>query len=1118
MGAYSKRIERYFDEMEDGVSRAYEIAGKARAMHIDPSEEVEIPRAIDLAMRVEKLLVQQGYPVEGIADEIRRLTAELGNRERVALEVAKQEAVKLLKKGIGVEKAIDTAVRLGLAVLTEGILVAPLEGIINVKLGKNDDGSDYVSIFFAGPIRSAGGTGQAMSVLIADVVRRELGIDRYKPSDDEVERYKEEIPLYERAQHLQYKPSSEEVDLIVRNCPICIDGEGTEDVEVSGHRDLPRIETNRVRGGACLVIAEGMCLKASKLKKHVDALNMDGWDFIGEYVERFGKGKKKGEKKVGPNYKFIKDVLAGRPVFAGPSAVGGFRLRYGRARTTGVAATAIHPATMYILGEFPALGTQIKIERPGKAGVVTPCDTIEGPSVVLVNGDFIQINTVKEAKKVRESIKRIPDVGEILVAYGEFLENNHPLMPASFSTEWWELEVEEKTGKIPEGHEEWDSERAFSFAKDTDTPLHPKFNFFWHDISKEDVIALRDYIEGFQPEGEELSIPADDGIKEILIRLGAHHLVRNGSFVIKKGKALYLTLNPAKGEVPDGERTVEIVSSLSGVRIMERAPTRIGARMGRPEKAKERKMDPPVHSLFPIGNAGGQQRLLEEAMKNGGRRMQTSFGKVKTDEAANSNKVELGIRKCTNPDCGMILKFPQPYCPKCGSPTEYTGKTEYIELDLASMVVKALTNLGERMPDKVKAVKGMMSGEKMPEPLEKGILRAKNDVYVFKDGTCRFDMTDVPLTHFRPREIGISVEKAKELGYTTDWEGNPLESEEQIVEIFPQDVILPRRAGKYLVKVSKFLDDELEEIYGMDRFYRAEKEDDLIGKLVVGLAPHTSGGVLARIIGYTDTNMGLAHPYFHTAKRRNCDGDEDSVMLLLDGLINFSRKFLPSSRGGLMDAPLVLTTKIIPDEIDKEAHNVDLMKRYPLEFYRKTLEYADPKEVLDMMDIVKKRIGTAGQYEGLYFTHDTSDISVGPVVSNYTRIGDMDDKLTAQMKLARMLDSVDESYVAERVISTHFLPDMIGNMRAFATQSFRCTKCGRKYRRPPLSGRCECGNTLTMTVHEKSVMKYAERTRKLAMDYNVSPYMRQRIDVLIKNMEALFDNERIKTVTLDSFF
>ena len=57
------------------------------------------------------------------------------------------------------------SVRVGLAILTEGILVAPLEGISRVTIGRNFDGTDYVSVVYAGPIRGAGGTAQALSVL-----------------------------------------------------------------------------------------------------------------------------------------------------------------------------------------------------------------------------------------------------------------------------------------------------------------------------------------------------------------------------------------------------------------------------------------------------------------------------------------------------------------------------------------------------------------------------------------------------------------------------------------------------------------------------------------------------------------------------------------------------------------------------------------------------------------------------------------------------------------------------------------------------------------------------------------------------------------------------------------
>ncbi len=206
--------------------------------------------------------------------------------------------------------------------------------------------------------------------------------------------------------------------------------------------------------------------------------------------------------------------------------------------------------------------------------------------------------------------------------------------------------------------------------------------------------------------------------------------------------------------------------------------------------------------------------------------------------------------------------------------------------------------------DRLKGVKGMTSGYKMAEPLEKGLLRVKNDVYVFKDGTIRFDATDAPITHFKPKEIGTSVEKLKGLGYTHDFEGKPLERDDQILELKVQDVILPYEAGRYLLKVARFIDDLLEKFYGLPRFYNAEKMEDLVGHLVIGLAPHTSAGIIGRIIGFSDVLVGYAHPYYHAAKRRNCDGDEDAVMLLLDALLNFSKYYLPEKRGGKMDAPL----------------------------------------------------------------------------------------------------------------------------------------------------------------------------------------------------------------------
>ena len=274
--AASEAQKEYFRSLKAEVERCYQIAQEARTRGLDPEEDVEIPMAEDLAARVERLV----GPLE-VAPVIREYSRKYGNREEVSLRVAEKIA-----RDMGMssrEGALDQAVRTGLAILTEGVLVAPLEGIAEIKV-RSHGGAEYVDLYFAGPIRSAGGTGQALSVLIADVVRRVLGIGPFQATSREVERYKEEIPKYKQIQHLQYTPSPEEIEIVAAGCPVCINGEGTEDEEVSGHRNLERVDTNRIRGGACLVMAEGLCLKASKVQKHVKNLGIEGWEFIDEYL------------------------------------------------------------------------------------------------------------------------------------------------------------------------------------------------------------------------------------------------------------------------------------------------------------------------------------------------------------------------------------------------------------------------------------------------------------------------------------------------------------------------------------------------------------------------------------------------------------------------------------------------------------------------------------------------------------------------------------------------------------------------------------------------------------------------------------------------------------------
>ncbi len=155
----SPAMEAYEKSLMDDLFIAIAIAKKARARGLDPSTDIEIPIASDLADRVEALL-----GIKGVAVRIRELESQM-SREEVALRIGDDFVARKFGETTDLQ-ILDHAIRTAMALLTEGVVAAPTEGIAKIGLGKNDDGSQYLKIFYAGPIRSAGGTAQALSVLV----------------------------------------------------------------------------------------------------------------------------------------------------------------------------------------------------------------------------------------------------------------------------------------------------------------------------------------------------------------------------------------------------------------------------------------------------------------------------------------------------------------------------------------------------------------------------------------------------------------------------------------------------------------------------------------------------------------------------------------------------------------------------------------------------------------------------------------------------------------------------------------------------------------------------------------------------------------------------------------
>ncbi|PSH01091.1 MAG: hypothetical protein BRC30_00100, partial [Nanohaloarchaea archaeon SW_7_46_7] len=278
----------------------------------------------------------------------------------------------------------------------------------------------------------------------------------------------------------------------------------------------------------------------------------------------------------------------------------------------------------------------------------------------------------------------------------------------------------------------------------------------------------------------------------------------------------------------------------------------------------------------------------------------------------------------------------QDKCDDCGG--EWLNRYRETEIDVEKMMENSLENLDMRHPPELlKSFRGMTSKHKHVEPIEKGLLREKHNLYVNKDATVRYDAIDLPMTHFKPKEINVSVEKLNEIGYTEDKDGRPLKSEDQIVEMKPQDLVIPDSdntlaASDYFMRVANYVDDLLEEFYGLDAYYNVEEKQDLVGELIIGLAPHTSGGTVGRIIGFTDAKGIYSHPYWHAAKRRNClPGDEE--VKLADGSSRELREIFEEAEAGeVADGTGTIEKDIDVEVVSEKKENLKVYRAPAQEF------------------------------------------------------------------------------------------------------------------------------------------------------------------------------------------
>ena len=120
----------YYTKLSEEVFTIFEQAASAKATLADSSGMVEPKIAFDLADRVSKM-----HDID-VTDNLRALIQNT-TKELAALKLAEDIAQgKYSGPETGLQEKLDLAVRVALAIVTEGVTIAPLQGISEVLIKK----------------------------------------------------------------------------------------------------------------------------------------------------------------------------------------------------------------------------------------------------------------------------------------------------------------------------------------------------------------------------------------------------------------------------------------------------------------------------------------------------------------------------------------------------------------------------------------------------------------------------------------------------------------------------------------------------------------------------------------------------------------------------------------------------------------------------------------------------------------------------------------------------------------------------------------------------------------------------------------------------------------------
>ena len=1011
----------------------------------------------------------------------------------------------ILKKDWSVEEKYEFSLRVCLGVLTEGVVTAPLDGLVSAKIDTTDN---FPRLVFAGPIRAVGGTNLIYTLVLAEYLRKKLNLKKYVPTQQEIERTIVQIQQCIRKHPTQTRPSAEELQHIIKSCSIMIDGVETEIEEVPIHKKLPRIDKPRLRGSLALIFVEGFIIRGRKVLSVLDHYGLDQWSlWIKELINISKNYRKEGQRST-TDAKH--SLTMGRPLISVNNSLCGLRLKIGRSPTVGLAGSNVTKELIDLI-KFINVGSQLVINCPGKATTITGISEDLSKPIVQYKDNTIGYYEVGKYDQVKE----ILDLGQILICTGDFIEYNKVLPARDYCHSCWSSD----TKNLVDPKELSEEQHLSLHLKYPGVKLYPYYALMIDALTFREYLDLRARIKN-----NDYSLTPE--IELILKKLNLLGSYENSMFTPKFRKVFehYLlldqdiTLNDYYEVLELESEKNEVGSNLTKylnyvlrnnnkIQIPEKGYGTIYARVGRCEAVHISKVKPrPFNALVNY-----KSTIKLDSFWAAIEKLPYGFSSFNLRYCQKCN-LETEKRSCLNCKSNTAYVF---FCKTCNiycpntlrnakahdshSIRKYINKKinyeEEVEfLKSKKLEVSPLKEVIKKYPIKPVTETGVLSYE----PLIKGYLRSKRGLFATKDGTIRTTFCNATATHFTPALINTSVETLKTLGYKVDVDGKPLTQENQILPLKFNDAIISYATAEWLLKITKFIDELIVYYYNGPLYYNCKEPSDLIGILTQMLSPHTSNAVLGRVIGFTKNYCVYTHPMAVSCRRRDVDGDIDAIYLASDMIFNCSKKFIPEQkRGALMSVPITLTTKYAINELDKQILSLELDSSYYDRKLDNTRKYS-PEELKNISRRYADFLGKEIEQKDIGYNVKNFSFDVGNWDNWYKDSQNTVEKLKRFIEVTEKITYLNKREVYMGLIEGHLIPDIIGNLNAFYRQDYRCGFCGKKYPKIPLSLKClKCKvGALKPTVYPGMILKYYPILKYFESLKYLPLYLTQKIKVI----------------------